>query len=224
MKVLRFNEFLNEERIQESVTSELHYLAKQANDVEDFIKQALDTFTELKDDKETRKYLSDMYDDLVVESDNVNEKKDILSSDELEDFKAWIDDGNAMKRKNGKWIEQTTQWRKEFTYDELQKFFKREFLNEVEKAEDDPCWDGYVQLGTKDKDGKEVPNCVPIDDVKESEHLFEGEPIVPMLQKMAKKSENVNDFIEKAMKRFKNKLKDGELNREWLKDIYKNQY
>ena len=26
---------------------------------------------------------------------------------------------------------------------------------------DDPCWDGYKQVGMKKKDGKEVPNCVP---------------------------------------------------------------
>jgi len=25
-----------------------------------------------------------------------------------------------------------------------------------------PCWDGYEQIGTKKKNGKEVPNCVPI--------------------------------------------------------------
>jgi len=25
-----------------------------------------------------------------------------------------------------------------------------------------PCWDGYEQIGTKVKDGKEVPNCVPL--------------------------------------------------------------
>lgn len=25
----------------------------------------------------------------------------------------------------------------------------------------DPCWDGYEMIGTKDKNGKEVPNCVP---------------------------------------------------------------
>ena len=28
------------------------------------------------------------------------------------------------------------------------------------KPDDDPCWDGYRQYGMKDKDGKEVPNCV----------------------------------------------------------------
>ena len=25
----------------------------------------------------------------------------------------------------------------------------------------DPCWEGYKQVGMKEKDGKEVPNCVP---------------------------------------------------------------
>lgn len=24
-----------------------------------------------------------------------------------------------------------------------------------------PCWDGYVQVGFKTKNGKKVPNCVP---------------------------------------------------------------
>lgn len=28
-------------------------------------------------------------------------------------------------------------------------------------AKNDPCWSGYHMVGTKSKDGKEVPNCVP---------------------------------------------------------------
>jgi len=28
-----------------------------------------------------------------------------------------------------------------------------------------PCWDGYEQIGTKIKNGKEVPNCVPLEDI-----------------------------------------------------------
>nr|CAB5223204.1 hypothetical protein UFOVP385_9 [uncultured Caudovirales phage] len=27
---------------------------------------------------------------------------------------------------------------------------------------DDACWAGYEAIGTKDMDGREVPNCVPI--------------------------------------------------------------
>lgn len=32
---------------------------------------------------------------------------------------------------------------------------------------DDPCWDGYEMIGKKMKNGKEVPNCVPKEGVKE---------------------------------------------------------
>jgi hypothetical protein len=32
-----------------------------------------------------------------------------------------------------------------------------------------PCWDGYEMVGMKMKNGKEVPNCVPVNE------LFEGE-------------------------------------------------
>jgi hypothetical protein len=31
---------------------------------------------------------------------------------------------------------------------------------------EDPCWDGYEQYGTKDMDGREVPNCIPIEEEK----------------------------------------------------------
>ena len=28
--------------------------------------------------------------------------------------------------------------------------------------EKDPCWKGYEQAGMKKKNGKEVPNCIPV--------------------------------------------------------------
>ena len=31
---------------------------------------------------------------------------------------------------------------------------------------DEACWSGYEAIGTKMKDGREVPNCVPIDSSK----------------------------------------------------------
>ena len=34
----------------------------------------------------------------------------------------------------------------------------------IEGSNDDPCWDGYVQVGMKEKDGRMVPNCVPADE------------------------------------------------------------
>ena len=45
-----------------------------------------------------------------------------------------------------------------------------------------PCWDGYEQRGMKDKDGKQVPNCVKLEEVTlesfgEDEDLSEWELI-----------------------------------------------
>jgi hypothetical protein len=34
-----------------------------------------------------------------------------------------------------------------------------------------PCWDGYVQRGMKEQNGKQVPNCVP---VEKTQSLFTG--------------------------------------------------
>jgi hypothetical protein len=31
----------------------------------------------------------------------------------------------------------------------------------TEKKSEDPCWKNYEQVGTKKKEGKTVPNCVP---------------------------------------------------------------
>jgi len=49
--------------------------------------------------------------------------------------------------------------------------------NLTEKDEDDPCWSGYEQIGTKMQDGEEVPNCVPI---KENKTMKEEDLIVAM--------------------------------------------
>lgn len=35
-------------------------------------------------------------------------------------------------------------------------------INLFAEEGDNPCWDGYEQYGTKDMDGRQVPNCVPI--------------------------------------------------------------
>lgn len=40
----------------------------------------------------------------------------------------------------------------------------KEYIKEAE----DPCWDGYQQRGMKKKGGKEVPNCIPEEEINES--------------------------------------------------------
>lgn len=37
-------------------------------------------------------------------------------------------------------------------------------INLLAEAGEGPCWDGYEQYGTKDLNGREVPNCIPISD------------------------------------------------------------
>jgi hypothetical protein len=37
-------------------------------------------------------------------------------------------------------------------------------INLFAEPGDDPCWEGYEQYGTKNVDGREVPNCIPVKD------------------------------------------------------------
>lgn len=39
----------------------------------------------------------------------------------------------------------------------------------LKNPKDNPCWRGYHPVGTKMKDGREVPNCVPVNEVDEAE-------------------------------------------------------
>jgi hypothetical protein len=41
------------------------------------------------------------------------------------------------------------------------KGIKLNFKDEINM--EDPCWSGYEQYGTKMLDGREVPNCIPIE-------------------------------------------------------------
>jgi len=41
----------------------------------------------------------------------------------------------------------------------------RNVLADVEADDDDPCWDGYTMVGTKQENGQTVPRCVPEEDV-----------------------------------------------------------
>lgn len=38
---------------------------------------------------------------------------------------------------------------------------QKRVLEQASKKEEDPCWDGYKQIGMKTKRGRKVPNCVP---------------------------------------------------------------
>ena len=71
---------------------------------------------------------------------------------------------------------------------------------EVKKKKDDPCWDGYVQLGTKKKDGKEVPNCVPMDEaLQEAQKRF---GVQSLSEKKSGGDDAYDKFFDKALKKF----------------------
>lgn len=78
-----------------------------------------------------------------------------------------------------------------------------EFISEKKKA----CWKGYKQVGMKNKDGKEVPNCVPDPDDKiEDQKQNENKEFV---LKMTKDGDHVTinckdkDHCDRVLKRYK---------------------
>ena len=68
-----------------------------------------------------------------------------------------------------------------------QELKNRGILNEDE----DPCWDGYVQYGTKEKDGKEIPNCIP-----EGMTSPNDDSLVPLAEHHFDTREDKIDFIK----------------------------
>jgi hypothetical protein len=55
-----------------------------------------------------------------------------------------------------------------------------------------PCWKGYKMVGTKKKGGKEVPNCVPIDETSSPEQAA----IAINMKKKGIKPKNESDMLE----------------------------
>lgn len=52
----------------------------------------------------------------------------------------------------------------------------KQFIEEVKKPTGklkDACWKGYTAVGTKEKDGKEVPNCVPKESLEEKSSAWQ---------------------------------------------------
>jgi hypothetical protein len=52
----------------------------------------------------------------------------------------------------------------------------RDIIKEtISELDENPCWDGYEAYGTKLKDGREVPNCVPVSEANVVRALKEGD-------------------------------------------------
>jgi len=60
---------------------------------------------------------------------------------------------------------------------------KEKDKKEVKEDKKDPCWKDYEMIGTKKKDGKEVPNCVPKEEKEVEEACWDGYKQVGMKDK-----------------------------------------
>jgi hypothetical protein len=65
---------------------------------------------------------------------------------------------------------------------------------------EDPCWDDYKMIGTKTKNGREVPNCVPKESVaegkEEQEYDYEGDMAMSDLRSILHNAKTVHDMLE----------------------------
>jgi hypothetical protein len=48
------------------------------------------------------------------------------------------------------------------------------FKDYLEEKKKDPCWTGYEAIGMKEKNGKKVPNCVPVKEENELDEDAKG--------------------------------------------------
>jgi len=75
------------------------------------------------------------------------------------------------------------------------------------EKDDNPCWKGYEIIGTKEKDGKQVPNCVKIKDSVKPK-MSKNELIETVLNKTNSKSKNtltVREFVKQSINESKEK-------------------
>lgn len=65
---------------------------------------------------------------------------------------------------------------------------------------EDPCWDDYKMIGTKMKNGKQVPNCVPKESVaegkEEQEYDYEGDMAMSDLRSILHNAKTVHDMLK----------------------------
>lgn len=76
-------------------------------------------------------------------------------------------DGNEISNQNDEEDNQDIKLESSQIWEPVDKESKPLFVDAtlgVDLHEGTPCWSGYEQYGTKEKDGKEVPNCVPINE------------------------------------------------------------
>ncbi len=92
------------------------------------------------------------------------------------------------------------------------KLVKVQNMNEEKKMKNDPCWKGYEMIGKKKKNGREVPNCVPVSEEEKKtapkDVCWKGYEMIGMKKKNGRKVPNCvpvdeafEDFVAEAKRR-----------------------
>ena len=71
-------------------------------------------------------------------------------------------------------------------------------LNKEEtEMKNDPCWKNYQMVGKKMKNGKEVPNCVPVKEAKdEQEYGYEGDMALNQLSTLTRCADMIKELLK----------------------------
>jgi hypothetical protein len=83
---------------------------------------------------------------------------------------------------------------------------KEEFMQEMEN----PCWKGYEMVGTKTKNGKEVPNCVPKNENIDEDINSDDDVNYGKIEPEEYDVDNHDDYIDfiSYIKKYNNELKE----------------
>ena len=79
-------------------------------------------------------------------------------------------------------------------------FLDGELSEGLRDPKDNPCWKGYEPVGTKKKNGKTVPNCVPKESIEEDSDIDEAEyqgRDVPLGKKMSGDVKKYKVYVRK---------------------------
>lgn len=93
-------------------------------------------------------------------------------------------------------------------YDKNQKTQRNQNVSSMTREDADPCWKGYEMVGMKKKNGKSVPNCVPVKEANEpTTQVASQDPLLDRSKPMSRKAEIVRSAA-KGSKGTKDKFFD----------------
>jgi cytidyltransferase-like protein len=81
------------------------------------------------------------------------------------------------------------------------KLVRVQTMNEEKKMKNDPCWKGYEMIGKKNKNGKEVPNCVPVSEEKSKKKFVFMSKKGKVKKPLISMDENFEKYMENSANR-----------------------